>query len=159
MTRLFMGVMVIALVIAALLTGLSHAARGEPAELTERQAEQLYEMAYKGVGLGAPDFGPTIRLMPIEQIEEIFCGRPCPGLKAAQIGDVILLRADLDMSDPLNASIFLHELVHYVQWAAFGLAKDCEDYRDRETQAYQIQFAMLVQAGARLPTFSIPLCT
>lgn len=138
--------------------GICVAERGEGAELTEQQAALLYAVAYGEAGLGIPDFSPTIRLLHAAQLEQAVCGKPCAGLKAAQIGDVVLLRADLDLSDPLNASILLHELVHYVQWAKFGQAKDCADYRDRETQAYEIQFAALARIGVRAPKVAIPTC-
>lgn len=114
--------------------GMCVAERGEGAELTERQAALLYAVAYGEAGLGIPDFSPTIRLLPAEQLERAVCGKPCAGLKAAQIGDVVLLRVDLDMTDPLNASILLHELVHYVQWA-------------------------LARVGVRAPPAPLPRCT
>lgn len=139
--------------------GMCVAERGESAPLTEQQAALLYAVAYGEAGLGIPDFSPTIRLMYADQLEQTVCGKPCAGLKAAQIGDAILLREDLDMTAPLNASILLHELVHYVQWSKHGPAKDCEDYRDREIQAYEIQFAALARIGVRAPPAPLPRCT
>lgn len=133
--------------------------RVEANKLTEDQAALLYAIAYGQAGAGVPETGPEVHVVSQEQLEALICeGRTC-GVRAAQVGDVVFLREDLDMHDPINASILLHELVHYVQWAKYGMAKDCADFRQREIEAYRIQFAALARIGVRPPKAVVPVCS
>ena len=125
-------------------------------DLTREQAASLYAIAYGQAGF-IPDESPTIYLTPAKELDEIVCKRPC-GAKAAQIENGIYLLDTLDMTDPMNASILLHELVHFVQWKQHGKAKDCDDYHNREVEAYRIQFDALSRLGIRPPSVSVPLC-
>jgi hypothetical protein len=126
------------------------------ADLTREQAASLYAIAYGQVGF-LPEDSPTIYLMPAEELDELVCKKPC-GAKAAQVEANIYLLDTLDMTNPMNASILLHELVHFVQWKQHGPAKDCDDYHDREVEAYKIQFDALARLGIRPPSVSVPMC-
>jgi hypothetical protein len=60
---------------------------------------------------------------------------------------VITLDNALDFSDPYDASILIHEMVHYVDWAKDGPAKNCAEWLRREQRAYSIQGHALEKIG------------
>ena len=139
-----------------LLWALLYPSLSRGADLSKDQAASLYAIAYGQVGF-LPEDAPTIYLTPADKLDEIVCGKPC-GAKAAQVEKAIYLLETLDMTEPFNASILLHELVHFVQWKKNGPSKDCDEYRAREVEAYQIQFDALERLGIRPPSVAIPIC-
>jgi hypothetical protein len=61
---------------------------------------------------------------------------------------VVYLDDSLDFERPLDSSILLHELVHYVQHDRDGPATTCAEWLRREQQAYRIQIEALIRVGA-----------
>lgn len=127
------------------------------APLQQQQANALYAIAYGHAGIGIPERAPTVRQVPQSAIADRYCGRPCP-ISAVHFATEVWIDEALDMSNPIHASIVLHELVHYVQWAMRGEATDCETHRAREVQAYSIQAYALDQIGLRMARPEIPVC-
>lgn len=89
-----------------------------------------------------PPIAPIAR--PV--LEQRVCGRPCPVYALFDPGEGILVDDSLDLvGDTAAQSVLLHELVHYLQWAASGRrARNCEEWMAREREAYRIQFAWLL---------------
>lgn len=139
-----------------LLVALLYPSLSKGAPLTKDQAASLYAIAYGQIGF-LPEESPTIYLVPAKELDDLICQKPC-GAKAAQLENKIYLLDTLDMTDPMHASILLHELVHYVQWKKSGPAKDCDEHQNREAEAYKIQFAALERLGIRPPSVSVPMC-
>jgi hypothetical protein len=129
----------------------------QAAEIGQDQANALYAIAYGHSGIGVPDKPPVIRLVAQEKLAARYCGRPC-AIAAGLIDGEVWLDQALDMTHPVNASILLHELVHYVQWAMRGAARSCAEHRERELQAYTVQAYALDRVGIEMPRPSLPVC-
>lgn len=132
---------------------LSDMARAEP--LDRLQAATIYGLAHSVSHLPLPDQAPEIHMTSVAAIEAMLvdigvCPRGCPSVKAAQVEGRIYVDETLDMQDVHNAAILLHEMVHYLQWAKDGESQTCEEWRDREITAYQLQNLVLNKAGARM---------
>lgn len=127
------------------------------AELTELQATTIYLLAHSTSGYKLPEKAPEVHTVPLQVLRDMICrGKPC-AVHALQVKEKIYLDQDLDMQDVFNASILFHEAVHYLQWANKGDAKNCEEWMERELEAYGLQNHVLEKAGARhvkLPALS-----
>ena len=91
---------------------------------------------------------PHIEFMPVAEIAEIACDRPCGHIKGwtPALGSTVYLSNELSINrDMFDRSIVLHELVHYVQYKyqLTKMATDCLTWKAREAQAYQLQFLWL----------------
>ena len=117
-----------------------------PVQLSDRQAALIYAMAWSQSGLPLPDRPPTIHLTTRERLRTLLGCTDCP-VRGLQLRDTIYLDRALNFADPYDASILLHELVHYLQWAAGGEVSDCDEWARRERQAYAIQAHVLTMAG------------
>lgn len=137
----------VAVLFILFLTGLGKKAGAEP--LTGNQAMSIYVMAAGMSGLPMPDRPPTIVLAKQAKLQEMACsGRPCPAVRGVTMPDGrIWLDESLDFSDPEDASILLHEVVHYLQWSRSGPVRSCDDWRRREIHAYTVQMEALHHAG------------
>ena len=125
------------------------------APLAEDQTAMIYALSHSVSHLPLPEHAPAIHLTSHAKIEAMLkeigvCPRGCPGVKAAQIEERVYVDEALDFGDIQNAAILFHELVHYLQWAKDGEAKTCEEWRNREITAYQLQNLVLNKAGARM---------
>lgn len=122
------------------------------AEVTDDQAATVYALAHSVSHLPLPEKAPTIHMVSGEALQLIACGSTgmCQGIRAMQVGQDIFLDQTLDMSTPRNATILLHEFVHYLQWAKGGMPKNCAEWRDREIVAYQVQNEVLYKIGEEL---------
>ena len=129
----------------------------EAAELTQEQATLIYALAHSTTGYKLPEKPPTIYLVPQSKLQEMACpGRTC-NVRGFSIGLDIYLDEDLDMSTVYGASILYHEALHFLQMANLGPAKNCEEWVDRELEAYRLQNHVLEKAGARpvlVPAFN-----
>lgn len=99
---------------------------------------------------------PELRMVDHQWLEEQACeGRKCrvlgwyPGS-----GDVIYLDESLDLQRTFDASVALHEIVHWVQGRAGRLAADCSTALSAERQAYYIQREYLVSYGSAYPAIN-----
>lgn len=121
----------------------------EPAEINGEQATMIYMLAHSTSGYKLPDIAPEIHLVPLQKLRDMICpGREC-AVHALQVRERIYLDQDLDMADVQNAAILYHEAVHFLQWASKGEAKNCEEWMEREYEAYGLQAHVLEKAGAR----------
>jgi hypothetical protein len=85
---------------------------------------------------------PPVTIVDRAVLEQHFCDAPC-GIKGAYLhGQGVLLAASLDIDDsPMDRSVLLHELVHYLQDVNARFAADgpCDRWKEREIEAYTLQ--------------------
>ena len=123
------------------------------APLGDDQALSIYAVAYGQTAqkLKLPRWGefpgPQIVMTTPENICRIAgSNRPtCPVLAITKNGKVYISDT-MDFSDVMNASILMHEYIHYFQWLVNGDAKDCQDWGAREIYAYEVQSQVLLKA-------------
>lgn len=126
------------------------------AELKAPQAGSLYAIAYGSVG-HLPQKPPTIVITQRDKMCAIADMKPgCP-VRGLQLDDTIYLDETLDFDDPLDASIALHEMAHYVQWDRDGRAKDCNEWIKREEEAYRVQIHALNKIGVDFSSVQLGL--
>lgn len=116
------------------------------ADLTREQAGSIYMMAWGQLGGPLPDHAPVIRFHNAAEMRALIGCEKCP-IRGIQIGNTIHVDDALNFSDAYDASILLHEMVHFLQWSARGAAADCIEWAEREHQAYRIQANVLARAG------------
>lgn len=129
-------------------------------ELNENQAKSIYVMTYYLVShYKFPETGPKIYLVEQKVMQDLACsGAPCP-IHGLQIEDKIYLDKKLDMQNLQNASILVHEYVHYFQWYALGKAADCNEKQRREKEAFSVQNHVLYKVNEEPVKPMIPVCT
>ena len=119
------------------------------AEINREQATMIYMLAHSTSGYKLGPTAPEIHLVSIDKLRSIACpGKEC-AVRALQVKNRIYLDETLDMSDIQNAAILYHEYIHILQYVNKGEAKDCEDWLQREFEAYGLQNHVLEKAGAR----------
>ena len=120
-----------------------------PARASQPTADEqrsMYLLAHSQAGLPLPEKGPMIHFTSQEQIRSLLgCGRCRPS--GAQIREDVYVDEALDFSQAYEASILLHELVHYLQWAARGTAASCQEWLEREQRALAVQARVLMMTG------------
>lgn len=118
------------------------------AELSQEQAFNAYAIAFGNAGY-IPARAPTINLVSRQSLCE-FAGMKadCPIRALTYPNGVIALDNTLDFADPHDASILIHEMVHYIDWAKSGPATNCAEWLRREQRAYTIQGHALEKIGA-----------
>lgn len=115
------------------------------AEVPSRdQLISQYAAAYGRLGIGIPEAPPHIYPVSQKTLWAIAQCEHC-NIQGAQLGDSVFYLETLNFMDPMDSSILLHELIHYVQWWKYGTAKTCEERADREWEAYKIQAFVLSQ--------------
>jgi hypothetical protein len=119
----------------------------QAAELTQEQAFNAYAIAFGNAGY-IPPRAPTINLVSRKSLCE-FAGMKaeCPIRALTYPNGVIGLDDTLDFSNPHDASILIHEMVHYVDWSKDGPATNCAEWLRREQRAYTIQGHALEKIG------------
>ena len=147
-----------ALVAAFFLSAPSWAAIDEhpqPKALTEAQETSIYALAYGqygGAHGGMPmPARPLVVVHSREQICMTITKKPdCPYYGYYVDGGIVISKT-LDFSSLIDASKLLHEYVHYLQDQRLGVAKEgCEEWLEREWEAYFIQYNVLTKAGQYL---------
>lgn len=102
-------------------------------------------------GFAPPAETPQIHRLPVAEIAERVCGRPCP-VQAAYLRDQgILIDERLDLNrDSYAQSILVHELVHAAQHrdGTYSVMPPCRRHAEREYQAYWVQDEYLRRVGA-----------
>lgn len=114
--------------------------------LRPEHAAAIYMMAWGQHGGPLPEHPPTIEFHSAAQLRALIGCEKCT-VRGIQIGDTIHADIGLDFSDAYDASILLHEMVHYLQWVANGEAAGCADWVAREHRAFRIQANVLARAG------------
>ena len=100
----------------------------------------------------APEALPPVFQVPQLVIEAKVCDEPCNVSAAYVPREGIYLAENLDpVHEPLDGSVLLHELVHYLQQGhpKFAHLAGCERERAKEQEAYAIQNAYLAMINAR----------
>jgi hypothetical protein len=103
-----------------------------------------------------PDKLPVIRFLPAAELSKLACHSECLVLGHYQGGDTIYLDEKLrPESNLFDRSVLLHEMVHYLQYAADASAvkpqtqqEKCVLWYTREREAYAIQDAFLVEVSS-----------
>lgn len=111
----------------------------------------LVVQGYTGYVLPAEQ--PAVAFLAPEVLQAKVCQRPCGVYGWFPPGRTIYLDDRLDpLGNPTARGILLHELVHYVQQEndAFRDESDCRRWRDREAQAFDVQFHWLAEIRAPL---------
>jgi hypothetical protein len=86
------------------------------------------------------------RILPLGELRKMIgCGH-CR-IRGAVIDNEIYIDESLNLSDPHERSILLHEMVHYLQRAKLGEVKDCSEWLRRELEAFDIQMKELIRQG------------
>jgi hypothetical protein len=94
---------------------------------------------------------PAISMVSQDEINRVVCKKPC-AVRAAYIPDRGVLLADnLDpLNVPLDRSILVHELVHYLQEInnRYSDLTPCKRWFQREHEAYAVQNQYLYKINA-----------
>lgn len=94
---------------------------------------------------------PPIALVTQDEINRVVCKKPC-AVRAAYIPERgVLLAESLDpINTPLDRSILLHELVHYLQEInnRYSDMTPCKRWFQREHEAYAVQNQYLYKINA-----------
>lgn len=94
---------------------------------------------------------PPITIVPQDEINRIVCKKPC-AVRAAYMPDRGVLLADtLDpFNEPLDRSILVHELVHFLQEInqRYSELSPCKRWFQREHEAYAVQNQYLYRINA-----------
>jgi hypothetical protein len=109
--------------------------------------------------LKIPENRPEVYLTNKEQLMNAYCeNKKSCGVAAVTDKDtgIIYLDAMMEFNNVYNASIFYHELVHYVQVKnnMFVGLSECERWAASEMHAYRAQSSWLEYHGAR--GFKVP---
>ena len=137
------------LIVCMLLLAIFVSARSEAADLTKEQAASLYAIVVGEMGIGIPDAAPQIVThVDLATLRVMVCpGGVCRPVAAYKAGR-IYLRDDMDFSNPYDAAILAHEMVHHVQeWFIGRPALGCGEYMLREREAHKIEARILERAG------------
>ena len=119
----------------------------QAAELTPQQAHSAYAIAFGNAGY-IPPRAPTINLVNRATLCQFArMKEDCPIRALTYPNGVIGLDDTLDFSNPHDAAILIHEMVHYVDWAKDGPATTCAEWTRREQRAYAIQGHALEKIG------------
>jgi hypothetical protein len=116
------------------------------APLSEQQIARIYAAAVVAGDLGEPENPPIVHLLKIGELRQMVGCRDCR-VRGAFIDNEIYIDETLDLADPHEQSILLHEMVHYLQRAKLGEAKDCNEWLRREWEAFDIQMKQLIRQG------------
>src|SRR5215469_3424898 len=111
-------------------------------------------------GFAVPKQHPEISFLPRGELQERFCGWPCPIRAFFPPGSTIYLEQGIDIvHDPASESILVHELTHWMQQANLPhpVAQSCQEWLDREYQAFDVQFRWLRDASPNIRAFSIQM--
>lgn len=92
---------------------------------------------------------PLPRILSVSPVDiEALC--KCRARALFIDGDVLISEAvDLDTGE--GQAVLLHELVHWAQYNARGLAGDCQEWLARESQASQLERVWRSHRGLALP--------
>lgn len=103
---------------------------------------------------------PSLVFVSPEVMAEGGCRTYCPVAQFLSDGRLTLSTKINVFQDPLEESVLLHELIHYLQWYAGkwiykGGRTECEEERDRESEAYRFQKEYYASHGGYLMPFTI----
>lgn len=111
-------------------------------------------------GFAVPSTPPELRFLPLSDLQQRFCGLPCPIRAFFPSGSVIYLDRKLDvLHDRASESVLVHELTHWLQQAnlAHRTAQSCQEWLDREYQAFDVQYRWLRDTSPNIREFSLAM--
>jgi hypothetical protein len=91
---------------------------------------------------------PPVHVVDRALLMKHFCGSPCTIKGAYLHGQGVLIAASLDIDgNPMDRSVLLHELVHYLQDINGRFRDDgpCDRWKEREIEAYTLQDSYLAR--------------
>lgn len=133
--------------------GLLMCAQAFAVPLTEDQADSIFAVAYGQYGsahggIPWPDRRPIIRMMPRADLCTAHKLKPDCRMYAEYRDGEVHLADDLDFASVDDASILMHEYIHFFQERhQGGPAKDCWEHLEREHEAYQLQAHVLLKSN------------
>ncbi len=107
----------------------------------------LLTLAVRLTGYGMPAELPQIVVHDPAFIQDLACGAHSCAARAFTVGTTIHVDRALDPERPLGRALLLHEMVHVLQNAWRGRARDCRDRIQREREAFLVQAAYLERFG------------
>jgi hypothetical protein len=111
-------------------------------------------------GFTVPKQPPHLVVLPAGELQHRFCGLPCPIHAFFPSGTTIYMEQGLDVfHDPASESILVHELTHWLQQANLPhpVAQSCQEWLDREYQAFDVQYRWLRDTSPNIRSFSIQM--
>jgi len=116
------------------------------APLSEQEIATVYAAAITAANLGEPENFPVVHLLNMGELRKMVGCGDCL-VRGSFINNEIYIDEALDLADPHQKSILLHEMVHYLQRAKLGEVKDCNEWLRRELEAFDIQMKELIRQG------------
>jgi len=109
-------------------------------------------------GYAIPGTPPHIRTLPHDELAEKVCGRPCRIIGFTTLeGDILLDDSLMVGTDQTATSILVHELTHFLQIRSEDgrPSASCTAWREREREAYDVQYRWLRDHAPNLRTLSL----
>lgn len=115
-------------------------------ELVRRLLETMGDLSHYDVDVPMP----VVRVTPLADIHQRFCGRPCT-IRAAYVpGEGLYYDAAMrPLTNRYDQSVLFHELVHHVQVEneSHPDGRECHRWGAREVEAYALQNRFLNSLG------------
>ena len=111
-------------------------------------------------GFTVPKQHPDLVFLASAELQHRFCGGPCPIHAFFPPGATLYVEQGLDIfHDPASESILVHELTHWLQQSNLPhpVAQSCQEWLDREYQAFDVQYRWLRDASPNIRAFSIQM--
>ena len=132
---------------------LSSSANGKGGVINYDYIDLLLRHIELATGMPVPTKGmmyyPQVVFVEDKIIHQLVCNkkRTCAAWAATKWNKVFL-GPHVDLDTPEGDSILYHELVHVVQFYMHGgNAQTCDQWADREVQAYQLQYRYALSKG------------
>ncbi len=131
--------------------------------LSEKDFQEIVSISFEGA-LRLTDYTPNGHVTPLVQIVpdsviqvSLGCKENCgvQGLYAPETNTIYVGESVIGIPGILAAGLFVHEIVHYLQYVNDVDFSVCESRRDAEVEAYKTQDAFLRHFGFN-PTWEWP---
>ena len=124
-------------------------------QLGEKHIKQLLSRIHDKTGMRVPkvneDNFPQIVFVTQQFINGMICkNKNCNAQAAAKDATVFLVNG-LDVTTIEGESILYHELIHILQFYNFGATSSCDNWVQREIEAYQLQDEFVTDKGYDMP--------
>ena len=111
-------------------------------------------------GFTVPKQHPDLVFLSGAELQHRFCGGPCPIHAFFPPGSTLYVEQGLDIfHDPASESILVHELTHWLQQSNLShpVAQSCQEWLDREYQAFDVQYRWLRDTSPNMRAYSIQM--
>lgn len=122
----------------------------QPAELNALAKTLLFEIEHLSRYWASKQL-PPIAIVSQDEINRVVCKSPCAVRAAYMLDRGVLLADTLDpVNEPLDRSILVHELVHFLQEInqRYSELTPCKRWFQREREAYAVQNQYLYKINA-----------